>query len=381
MAEVRDVVVRLALEQTKSKIEVDTSDATKGLEGVKKQFDDLRIKTEELNTRLEATFADAQQLAQGAGEGFRQAAEGMFTLVRGATLLGFSADSDLGKFLEKLAKIQGAFDVFRGSFDVFTGLKEGFGKLQAASTAAAASNRAFAATLQLIKVAAMPLFGAGALIAGAAAIYATYRVEIGKTNVDLKKQSILLEEIDKRTRSTINQYEALARALDPPKEALDELDEKQKKLNKDIAEFQRIIKDIEGREIPQIPGVTSPIGVSPGAPPPITLIDDEKALQKQREAQGRQLNNLKDAQDTLIATEKERVRQLDRLRAAQKEGLSDRGLQGDALDKATLKLEQEMQALIDASGERISSMARQLADTARDIGNIEKRAALSNPSP
>jgi hypothetical protein len=79
-----------------------------------------------------------------AAEGLKRAGEGVFTLARGVALLSASGDEELRVVLERIAMFQGAFDIFKGGTDVIVGTVKAYQGLRAATIAQAAANNTLA---------------------------------------------------------------------------------------------------------------------------------------------------------------------------------------------------------------------------------------------
>ena len=225
MSEIRDVVVQLAVKQTESKIKVDVSEAQKGIQdyestadeaikSVADEFEKLKDKAGEVVERvtdLEKTteaLNKTRDAAFQAGEGFKSAATGAMTLVRGAALLGFSADDDLAKFLEKMAKIQGLVDVLSGTFDTLKGVTEGIKAIRTATTAmaaaqvtATASSFSLAGGLAAVEAAALPLLGIGGALALFGVAYSVLADNSGDANDELSNTIRLLDDLASRRMS------------------------------------------------------------------------------------------------------------------------------------------------------------------------------------
>lgn len=92
-------------------------------------------------------------------DSLKQLGEGAFTAARGIALLSASSEEDLAKMLKSLAKVQGAFDVFKGGTEVIQEGVKAYRQLpqmlEAATTAQVALNVAMKANPAGIAVAAV----------------------------------------------------------------------------------------------------------------------------------------------------------------------------------------------------------------------------------
>lgn len=139
---VRNVVLRVSLEHVNTTPKVNTEPAQKAM-------DDLEKKSKEAQEKIEAaTKAAAEQAAKAGeqaisvGENLKTAGEGAFTLARGVAFLSSESDEDFKEMLENVAKVQGAFDLFKGSIEVIAGTTKALQAYRAASAAAAAADAA-----------------------------------------------------------------------------------------------------------------------------------------------------------------------------------------------------------------------------------------------
>lgn len=113
---------------------------------LRSELDDLADSPRKVADEFEDTRKSITDNSLKAAEGFKMAGEGAFTLARGIAFVSTSGDEDLRKMIETIAKVQGAFDLFRGATDTIKGVREGLTALRAAqaASAVAASNQAAA---------------------------------------------------------------------------------------------------------------------------------------------------------------------------------------------------------------------------------------------
>lgn len=134
---IRDVVIRLAIQQAESKIK------PPDLSPVRKAHDDLerqrekhhreeqkRLKVEEQARKQAAAQVEGAARAQEAqqqrlgqtlsqtGQRFKEAGEGAFILARGLAFTFSGTDEGLQKMLKNVAQVQGMFDIFKGGIGV-----------------------------------------------------------------------------------------------------------------------------------------------------------------------------------------------------------------------------------------------------------------------
>ncbi len=126
-------------------------DATKSVGIVSDEVEELGKNIQDIKPDLEgigkASAETSQKLTDDTlkmGEGFRTAGEGAFTLARGIAFVGIGSDEDLQKVVQKIAQIQGAFDIFKGGIDVVKGLTEGTRALRLVTTSAAVAETGLA---------------------------------------------------------------------------------------------------------------------------------------------------------------------------------------------------------------------------------------------
>ena len=173
--EIRDVVVRLAIQQAETKVKVDTEAAKRNVQALKGEMAKLAKEA----AAVDRAMYKVNQRNRLAVQSFSAAATGVMTLVRGAALLGLSADDDLQKFLSAMAKIQGTMDLLQGSVrtvqNVARGLELlalGSNKVAVANTNAAVATTGFAASLAALQASFVPLLVAAAAITALIALMA-----------------------------------------------------------------------------------------------------------------------------------------------------------------------------------------------------------------
>ena len=155
---IRDVVVRIGLEQTAQKLRPpDLADARSEVESLADSLkdlgtesaasiSDLENKVDSLSDSLERAKVGTDNVGQemkaagmSAGEGFKAAGEGAFTLARGIAFMSTSSEEDLAKMVATIAKVQGGFDIFKGGIETVKGLDQAFTQLAATAPALAAA--------------------------------------------------------------------------------------------------------------------------------------------------------------------------------------------------------------------------------------------------
>ena len=218
MAEtIRDVVVRIAIEQAKSEVKVDTKKAqkdikdygtstNKALKAIEHEMEHLQSASEIAGKGMIANWPKPKQLyaieeslrhikeqSVLTAEGFRLTGEGMMKTARGATLLGITADDDLAKVVEQLARIQGGMDIFAGLLDTYKGITQATRSMAAAQEAqaviaaqGAAANTALAGGITAVSAATKGLLAVGA-IALLATAFMAYKGSIASANKELEE--------------------------------------------------------------------------------------------------------------------------------------------------------------------------------------------------
>lgn len=157
MAEtIRDVVVRITLDQVQTSLKVPNTTAFKdALKSVDKTSAGVasnaqsRMNLVKTNTQKTAEEArkelaklgdDLTDLQLKSLESFRTMGDGMFTLARGAAFLSSSSEEDFQAMLKTITAVQGGFDLFRGTVDTVKGVIEGTRAVTAIFTATETAN-------------------------------------------------------------------------------------------------------------------------------------------------------------------------------------------------------------------------------------------------
>ncbi len=155
---IRNVIIRLKLEQVDGKITApDTSAMKAAEETVRKESEKTTNKIEEETKKqvelreraVEEIGAAQSEIADNnlkAFDSFKMVGEGAFTAMRGIALSTIDAEDELAKTLETIAKFQAGFDIFKGGTDIIKGAVDGWRAIEAASNLAAAANTTLAAS-------------------------------------------------------------------------------------------------------------------------------------------------------------------------------------------------------------------------------------------
>lgn len=151
---VRDVLLRVSLEYVKTEPKIETDKA-------KKKLDEIRSAAEKAQKEMEAALKAVEEQGRksteqtiAVGENLKSAGDGAFTLARGVAFLATSTDEDFAKVIKNVAKVQGAFDLFKGGVEVISGASKALAAYRAASEAAAAADAARAVATTAASVAA-----------------------------------------------------------------------------------------------------------------------------------------------------------------------------------------------------------------------------------
>lgn len=164
MAEtIRDVVVRIALKQLDTKLEApDLSAPKREIDDLDKSVDEAKKTVEDLGEAFEDQQKKATDAAQKAAEAARTQAtkveeanqkqvdsfvklgDSVFTAARGVAFLGASSDENFTKMLRTIAKVQGAFDLFKGTVGLIRGTVDALQAMRTAAAVAATANTALA---------------------------------------------------------------------------------------------------------------------------------------------------------------------------------------------------------------------------------------------
>lgn len=135
-------------------------------EATKAAAEQARLAAQE-SERAIAAEQRRQASALRSAEALKQAGEGAFTFARGLALLGVTAESDLAKVVQQIARAQAAFDLYKGSVDVVKGVTESIESLKVATDSATASQALLRAGASSLASVFAP---AGILLAGIAAV-------------------------------------------------------------------------------------------------------------------------------------------------------------------------------------------------------------------
>lgn len=258
---IRDVVVRITLEQINAAIKVPDiaplkaveADHAKSIDKVIKKYDE-KEETAKLNSKREREYikdisdavkegeknyaaqlkqrADAEKQVAAAAEAAatkqqvaqlkvlettKQLGEGVFQLARGIAFLTTSSDEDFREMLATIAKLQGGFDLIKGGATTIKALVEGTNALKiatgaatigqallaAANTVVATTATAATAAVTALKVALGPI---GLIITaiGVAAVIGAAAWEMYSKNSESAAKSIdrTTESIRKATKET-----------------------------------------------------------------------------------------------------------------------------------------------------------------------------------
>ena len=226
---IRNVIVRYKLEAIDSQVKVpNVKPGIKAIATVDKKIEEStksKIQNEmKVEAQVEKTTKSVVRQAKSvkdfslkaksqmisAGEGFRSAAEGAFTMARGIAFLTASSDEDLQKMIRTIVKIQGAFDLFKGASQVITGVGRALVNLRQASELTAAANTRLAASNTFVATT-----GAGATasmigLTGALGTLAIAAGAVGAVYLLLRLNSPA-DAIDKTTDSLNRNIEAMQR--------------------------------------------------------------------------------------------------------------------------------------------------------------------------
>lgn len=145
-AVIRDAIIRLKLEQQKSKLEApDTTSFTRAIDSNSRATRESEKATKEASKSLIEYGDNMKEYVGGTSVHWQSAAnasrkgmteilshtaegmEGVGRFVRGIALLSTSTDEDLQKVMHRIAKFQGAFDILAGGTKFVKGLGLAFG--------------------------------------------------------------------------------------------------------------------------------------------------------------------------------------------------------------------------------------------------------------
>jgi hypothetical protein len=179
-------------------------------------------------------------------EGFKLAGEGLFTMVRGAALLGGAGNKDMAKFVESIARVQGVFDLFKGATDIVKGVSIAIQGMRAAAAAGAVANAGLAASNAAVGASATAAAGGMTALqvatgpVGIAAIAVTAAVVglvfwLNSLRESESKVAQIEEEAIRRRERLADATEALARASASAREVAGILDPVAAKANRQQA--------------------------------------------------------------------------------------------------------------------------------------------------
>ena len=440
--EMQDVVIRLAFEQAMDKIELDTSEAQKellalektladigdegsemasdlkseldrvkqqfsdvgdsgegALEELRRGFDQIQQEASDFLTELqeiekvEQALGEASDAAFAAGESFKKAGAGALTLVRGAALLGFSADDDLAKFLQKVTLIQGAFDMFQGSLDTIEGLRTGLSKLRTQMESVAIAQ----AGLKTAGSFAMPgLLGLGRLLVpggvvlaglgGLATAYVLLKKRAEEAARANKQHEISLMDLAKQADATKRSLEEEIRQRSDPGEAISELDERieteerrAKKLRADTIEQTSLLT----QELQRDDRSMRPLGVGAGTAGPPAHFDphaQERKIERQRAAAEQAWQAEIDSAEERERLLKEQEKHVERNHSLEMQSLQERRRRIQEQSGSTVAITNEIEQLAKSYEQHMSNLNRQIVSllNAQDRAGDELKAIQMN---
>lgn len=283
---IRDLIIKIAIQQADVKLRAPDigpilvpfkkfeDKASENVEGVATKVEelggdisDLKPKLEEISRSSEDATRQLTDDTLKASEGFRTAGEGAFTLARGIAFVGIASEEDLQKVIQTVAKVQGAFDIFKGGIDVVKGLTEGTHALRLVTTSAAVAqgglaraNTAVATTAAVATVSMGTLMAVlGPLALAAAAVGVAFLIfkdapeDIGNTTEAAEKLRKKLNDIASLKIKGIDLLLEFGDLV--PEERIEEIGKRLKaeigKINRNaeiaIHEQTRILKDLRKR--------------------------------------------------------------------------------------------------------------------------------------
>lgn len=143
---IRDAIIRLKLEQAKTKLESpDVSAVKRAYEAEEKAAREAARATQEATAATKEHAAAVKESSDGGQRSvlelerrvttsnyqmmasFREGGEGALRMARGLAFLSASGSDSLQQLMQKVALAQGAFDVFAGGFKLFSNLGAVFG--------------------------------------------------------------------------------------------------------------------------------------------------------------------------------------------------------------------------------------------------------------
>ena len=172
----RDVVVRIALKQTKARLEApDVAPAKAAIEKVDKAVEratnEIAGYSKEISKSYKQTAEAVEKVSKEQAElnkihleavdnnirvadSLKAAGEGAFTLARGLAFVSASTEEDFQQALKTIAKVQGAYDIFKGVVEVTRGVAEARKALMVATNAATTAEALHAVAINATTVSA-----------------------------------------------------------------------------------------------------------------------------------------------------------------------------------------------------------------------------------
>ena len=157
---IRDVLIRINIEQP------NTADLESGAKQVETALGEVEEQAQKVEQALEGALdpGEAQDAVKenllGVKDASVQASEGVFTLGRSIALAAATGEEDLQEMVERVARVQAAFDAFKGIVTIFDGVRNAIAAVSAA-TAVQATEQAALATSQAGVSAASSAVAAG----------------------------------------------------------------------------------------------------------------------------------------------------------------------------------------------------------------------------
>jgi hypothetical protein len=161
----------------------------------------------------------------------KQVGAGAFQLARGFAFLATSTDENFQKMLQTIAKLQGGFDIISGGASVIKGMVQGMAALKVATGAATVTNALYSAS--------------HLVVAGTAAI-ATAAVTALK--VALGPIGLIITGIGLAAAALAGAWNLLASSQEAVKKSIPEITEEQKKLNSVLEIQLKLASDLRSIE-------------------------------------------------------------------------------------------------------------------------------------
>lgn len=285
---VRNVTLRVSLEYVNTEPKVNTDPAQKAV-------DELAEKTTKAQKAIEDATKAANDSARKAtdqtlavGDNLKRAGEGAFVFARGVAFMASSSDEDFQRMVQNVAKVQGAFDLFKGATDVIGGSVKALQSYRAASEAAAAADAARAVAANTAAAAS----AASATASGTAATAA------GALAVAMNPVTILLVGLGALAVTAYNELIA------GPREAAKAEEDYQKRLKETIRNVKDLVEQEEKAK--QLRGHASQLSIiqataNAGASPAFILGEAERGM---RESQARVAELQQRASGSSLSTER-----------------------------------------------------------------------------